>query len=59
MKRCFFILFQTSYVLVPPFFMFSELRWEVVVSVVDIGGIIDCLDKNVDIKFSAHNTFLE
>ena len=32
--------FRTSYVVVPPF-LFSELRWEVIVDFFDIGGIVN------------------
>ena len=36
--------FSTSHVMV--FFMFNDLRWEVIVRFIDIGGIVDyhCLD---------------
>ena len=54
--------FPTSYVVV--LFMFNDLRREVVVRLVDTGGIVDhhyfsATNKNVDIKFSGEDAFLE
>ena len=50
--------FSTSNVVV--FCMFIDLRSEVIVRFVEIGEIVDhhCLNKNVDIEFSAHDTLL-
>ena len=44
--------------------MFNDLRREVVVRLVDTGGIVDhhyfsATNKNVDIKFSGEDAFLE
>ena len=41
--------------------MFIDSRSEVIVRFVEIGEIVDhhCLNKNVDIEFSAHDTLLE
>jgi hypothetical protein len=54
----------TSYVVV--FFMFNELKWEVVVCFVDIGGIIESLFKlfheehiiQLIITWRPHNVFI-
>ena len=54
--------FLTSYVTV--LFMFNDLRREMVVRLVDTSGIVDhhyisASNKNVDIKFSGEDAFLE